>query len=135
MNRALKFKIDENLPLEIADSLRRANYDIFTLDTDFTDIRTYLPREHWEIIVFRLKKQSRRHIINIFKQTIPLLANHPIQHSLWIVEENRVRIKGEEEDAWSRYAFKLATGSGKTKVMSLVIAWNYFHSQRESEIQ
>ncbi len=27
----------------------------------------------------------------------------------------------EEEDAWSRYAFKLATGAGKTKVMSLAI--------------
>lgn len=24
----------------------------------------------------------------------------------------------DEEDAWSRYAFKMATGSGKTKVMS-----------------
>lgn len=39
----------------------------------------------------------------------------------------------EEEDAWSRYAFKLATGAGKTKVMSLAIVWSYFHSLRESE--
>jgi type III restriction enzyme len=38
----------------------------------------------------------------------------------------------EEEDAWSRYAFKLATGSGKTKVMSLAIVWSYFHALRES---
>jgi predicted nuclease of predicted toxin-antitoxin system len=67
MKTVLKFKIDENLPLEIVDSLRRAGYDAFTvedqglkgatdfniaavckkegriivtLDTDFTDIRT-----------------------------------------------------------------------------------------------
>lgn len=39
----------------------------------------------------------------------------------------------EEEDAWCRYAFKVATGAGKTKVMSLAIAWSYFHSLRESD--
>lgn len=39
----------------------------------------------------------------------------------------------EEEDAWSRFAFKMATGSGKTKVMSLAIVWSYFHSLRESD--
>ena len=37
----------------------------------------------------------------------------------------------DEEDAWSRYAFKMATGSGKTKVMSLAIVWSYFHALRE----
>ncbi len=39
----------------------------------------------------------------------------------------------EDEDEWSRYAFKLATGTGKTKVMSLAIVWNYFHALRESD--
>jgi type III restriction enzyme len=39
----------------------------------------------------------------------------------------------DEEDAWSRYAFKMATGSGKTKVMSLAIVWSYFHALRESD--
>lgn len=39
----------------------------------------------------------------------------------------------QEEDAWSRYAFKLATGAGKTKVMSLAIVWSYFHALRESD--
>ena len=37
----------------------------------------------------------------------------------------------EEEDAWPRYAFKLATGTGKTKCMSLAIVWSYFHSLYE----
>jgi len=36
-----------------------------------------------------------------------------------------------EEDKWARYAFKIATGAGKTKVMSLAIVWSYFHSLRE----
>ncbi len=39
----------------------------------------------------------------------------------------------EEEDAWTRFAFKMATGSGKTKVMSLAIVWSYFHALRESD--
>ncbi|MFH0983397.1 MAG: DEAD/DEAH box helicase family protein [Planctomycetota bacterium] len=38
-----------------------------------------------------------------------------------------------EEDAWGRYAFKVATGAGKTKVMSLAIVWSYFHALRESD--
>ena len=39
----------------------------------------------------------------------------------------------EEEDAWTRYAFKLATGAGKTKCMSLAMVWSYFHALRESD--
>jgi type III restriction enzyme len=39
----------------------------------------------------------------------------------------------DDEDSWSRYAFKLATGAGKTKVMSLCIVWSYFHALRESD--
>ncbi len=31
-------------------------------------------------------------------------------------------------DEFARYALKMATGSGKTKVMSLVVAWQYFNA-------
>ncbi len=37
------------------------------------------------------------------------------------------------EDQWAKYAFKVATGAGKTKIMSLAIVWSYFHSIREPE--
>lgn len=36
------------------------------------------------------------------------------------------------ENAWPKYAFKLATGTGKTMCMSLAIVWSYFHALRES---
>jgi type III restriction enzyme len=36
-----------------------------------------------------------------------------------------------EDELWARYAFKLATGAGKTKCMSLAIVWSYFHALRE----
>ena len=38
-----------------------------------------------------------------------------------------------EEDIWPRYCFKVATGAGKTKIMSLAIVWSYFHALRESD--
>jgi len=34
---------------------------------------------------------------------------------------------------WTRYVLKLATGAGKTKVMSLLMAWSYFHKRYEAE--
>jgi len=34
---------------------------------------------------------------------------------------------------WPRYVFKLATGAGKTKVLSLLIAWSYFHKAYEPQ--
>lgn len=38
----------------------------------------------------------------------------------------------DADDAWARAAFKMATGSGKTKAMALCIAWSYFHACFES---
>ena len=35
-------------------------------------------------------------------------------------------------EEWLRFVIKIATGGGKTKVMSLVIAWAYFHRLYES---
>ncbi len=34
---------------------------------------------------------------------------------------------------WTRYVLKLATGAGKTKVMSLLMAWSYFHKLYETD--
>ena len=36
-------------------------------------------------------------------------------------------------DDFARYCIKMATGSGKTKVMSLAIAWQYFNAIREND--
>ena len=37
------------------------------------------------------------------------------------------------EEDWLRLVTKMATGSGKTKVMSLLIAWSYFHNKYEAD--
>ena len=39
------------------------------------------------------------------------------------------------DEEWLRLVIKMATGSGKTKVMSLFIAWCYFHKLYEVDSQ
>lgn len=36
-------------------------------------------------------------------------------------------------ESWRRFVIKMATGSGKTKVLSLVLAWSYFHKLYEAD--
>jgi predicted nuclease of predicted toxin-antitoxin system len=121
----MRFKIDENLPIEIAALLIQEGhqahtvYDeriagardeilygickqekriLVTLDLDFSDLRTYPPAELPGIIVLRVGNQSKKHVMKIFKNAITLLKSQPIERHLWIAEEHRVRIRGEERD-------------------------------------
>lgn len=91
----MRFKIDGNLPIEIAELLNASGFDastvyhqningtpdnnliivckdegriLITLDTDFSDIRTYIPKENKGIILFRIQNQSKRNVLNIFEQ-------------------------------------------------------------------
>ncbi len=40
---------------------------------------------------------------------------------------------GMFDETWRRYVIKMATGAGKTKVMSLALAWSYFHKLYEPD--
>jgi type III restriction enzyme len=40
---------------------------------------------------------------------------------------------GMFDEDWPRYVLKLATGAGKTKVLSLLIAWSFFHRLYETD--
>lgn len=40
---------------------------------------------------------------------------------------------GMFDEEWRRFIIKMATGSGKTKVLSLILAWSYFHKLYEEE--
>jgi predicted nuclease of predicted toxin-antitoxin system len=117
----MQFKTDENLPIEIAELLigsghdattindqrlqgirdpflaelcRREHRILVTLDTDFSDIRSYPPDEFSGIIVLRVRIQAKHHVIKVFSSIIHLLACEPLTEHLWIVEETRVRIRG-----------------------------------------
>ena len=40
---------------------------------------------------------------------------------------------GMFDESWRRFVVKMATGSGKTKVLSLALAWSYFHKLYEPD--
>jgi len=116
----MRFKVDENLPVEAAKVLRQAGYDattvqeqqlsgsadseiaeicrqeervIMTLDTDFSDIRAYPPGNYAGLIVLRLKRQDKPYVLRILRRLIPLFSKETLKKHLWIVEESRVRIR------------------------------------------
>jgi len=62
----------------------------------------------WEVEKIR----TRKDLLEKYAQNVPDLRLPP-------------------EDSYARYCTKMATGSGKTKVMALAIAWQFFNSQRE----
>ena len=119
------FKIDENLPVEIAELPVQAGHDaktvndqslqgshdpalldvcrseqrvLLTLDLDFSDIRTYPPQENAGIVVLRVSSQAKPHIIRAVRHITPLFDREPLKYHLWIVEETRVRIRGGETE-------------------------------------
>ena len=54
-------------------------------------------------------------------------------YSLMRYDSSRLVSQGMFLADWPRYVFKLATGAGKTKVLSLLIAWSYFHRRYEPD--
>ena len=55
------------------------------------------------------------------------------KHDLIRYNSTGVLSAGMFTEEWLRFVIKMATGAGKTKVMSLVIAWAYFHKKYEPD--
>jgi predicted nuclease of predicted toxin-antitoxin system len=116
------FKVDENLPIETAEILQLAGHDavtildqqmggqsdsrigdivcaekraLITLDLDFADIRSYPPEQYAGLIVLRLAAQDKPRILSLVMRVVPMLKIESLIGSLWIVDENAVRIRGE----------------------------------------
>jgi predicted nuclease of predicted toxin-antitoxin system len=116
----MRFKVDESLPEEAADLLRVAGHDahsiheerlagaldqrvaevaqaehrtLVTLDLDFADVRRYPPPEYAGIVVIRLSRQDKLHVLATMRRVTPLFATEPVAGRLWIVEDERIRIR------------------------------------------
>jgi predicted nuclease of predicted toxin-antitoxin system len=116
----MKFKIDENLPVEIAAALREAGHDamtvveqglggrvdariaevcrgetraLVTLDLDFSNVQAYPPRDYAGLVVLRVTRQDKPHVLAVFAKVVPLLTEEQLAQRLWIVDEGRVRIR------------------------------------------
>ncbi|HBH97048.1 MAG TPA: type III restriction endonuclease subunit R, partial [Candidatus Omnitrophica bacterium] len=70
-----------------------------------------------------------------------------VETVIWLHDVRRVRDKfdllrfdasgavsaGMFDEEWPRYVVKMATGAGKTKALSLLIAWSFFHKLHEPD--
>jgi predicted nuclease of predicted toxin-antitoxin system len=72
---------------------------IVTLDLDFADIRAYPPEGLPGVMVLRLGHQDRKAVLGVLQRSLPLLSQEGLAGRLWIIEEERVRIRGGEENA------------------------------------
>jgi predicted nuclease of predicted toxin-antitoxin system len=122
----LRFKIDENLPEELAQMLHDAGWDassivqqqlggvsdsivsnvcdaedrvLVTFDRGFSNIRAYSPAEHAGMVVFRLKRQDKTHVLQVASRLIDALRRRSPRGELWIIHENRIRIRSEARPA------------------------------------
>ena len=53
------------------------------------------------------------------------------EYDLMRFDSSRAISAGMFDESWRRFVLKMATGTGKTKVMSLAIAWSFFHKLYE----
>lgn len=118
----MKIKIDENLPIDVLELIRSAGHDVesvyseniqgcsdqvlmmkcqeegrvlISLDNDFSDIIAYPPEKTEGIIVLRTKEQSKEAALKVVRNLLPRLAEKFFPGQLWIVDENRIRIRGK----------------------------------------
>ena len=100
----VRFKLDENMPAELAAVFRQSGHDaatvadqglagakdselasvcsgegrtIVTFDRDFADIRAYPPEEYPGIVVFRIANQDRDHVLEIGRRFLKMLSLAP----------------------------------------------------------
>ena len=121
----MQFKIDENLPIEVAQVLQAAGYDaltnydqqmvgapdprvaavclsehrvLVTLDLDFSDIRTYPPQDFPGIIVLRPRTQAKPTVLALVSRLVLLLSAEPLVGNLWILDERNLRLREGERN-------------------------------------
>ena len=116
----MRFKTDENLPIEVVEQIKASGHDalsvvdqglggapdpliaqvctaedrvLVTLDTDFSDIRAYPPGSHPGIIVFRLARQDKQTVLDVTKRLLVALETEVLAGALWVVDERRIRVR------------------------------------------
>lgn len=78
---------------EVARICREEQRVLVTFDRGFSNIRAYPPAEGAGMIVFRLQSQDKRHVLTVARRLVLALNEREIGNELWIVHENRIRIR------------------------------------------
>lgn len=117
----MKFKLDENLSPSLAEVFAASGHDAMTViqqslggqpdrqvlevcereqralvthDLDIANIRRYPPAERSGIVVFRLGSQTHAAAESAARRMLEHLNREPLIGTLWIVEDERIRIHG-----------------------------------------
>ncbi len=115
----IRFKLDENLPVQAVDTLRKAGHDVrtvleqglggaadraifeacaaerrvlVTLDLDFADIRRQGVAESPGMLVIRVGRQDVGTVCAALVSALPDVERESLQGSIWIIEPHRVRV-------------------------------------------
>jgi predicted nuclease of predicted toxin-antitoxin system len=116
----MKFKLDENLPLEIANAFRDAGYEIdsvhdegltgasdetilaatqtegqvlLTMDKGIADVRRFPPSEYPGIVLFRPSTSGRGEVLRFVQEALTDLLLTPIAGRLVIVSPRGIRTR------------------------------------------
>lgn len=119
----MKFKIDENLPVESAAILCESDFDaetvasekisgasdeqlfercrfenriLITLDLDFANIQSYPLQFSPGVIVLRPRVQDIKTILSLIKRLTKVIKEKSPERQLWIVEPDRIRFRNSE---------------------------------------
>lgn len=115
-----KFKIDENLPTDVAQLIANAGHEastvydqrlggvsdqtilsicqdekrgFLTLDLDFADIRAFPPARFSGLVVFRLARQDKQHVLTAVERWLSHFDETSFPGTLWIVDETSIRVR------------------------------------------
>jgi len=116
----VKFKVDENLPVEIAEELRALGYDaltvveqdmaginderlmahveeesrvLMTMDKGIANIRAYSPSRFAGLILFRPNQAGRRAVLEFVRKRLTQLLDLDLKRRLVVVSETGIRIR------------------------------------------
>jgi predicted nuclease of predicted toxin-antitoxin system len=103
-----EFKLDENLPLEIAvafqdsghyvdveilDHARADDRILLTMDKDIADVRLFPPSEYPGIVRFRPAASGRGEVLRFVRQALPDLLSTNLEGRLVIVSPRGIRVR------------------------------------------
>lgn len=98
-------------------------------ETTKTLLHFWFEEEHKDLQYYFAQREAIETLVYLYE--IEKLRNF---FEIWRKFDTEQKIDPRSaEEVCPRYVFKMATGSGKTKVMSLAIVWSYFHKLYEKD--
>jgi len=116
----VKIKLDENLPVELANDLRMLGHDadtvddeglsgaedpmvldaaletgrvLFTLDKGIADLQRYPTNQHAGVVLFRPDSVGRRAVLAFVRERLPEVLALELANRLTVVGVSRIRLR------------------------------------------